>query len=218
MPAKAAYVHLIGDHGLTTKAASDVLSRANRRENKFRIKYAAPYDMINSAPVGPSVGIPSEGQDSMFNSGLPSTSGQPEEYPVDMGQSNPQEQDMAAPVDPQTMQSVMQAAESGQKEVLDASLLSNMLNATQDDTLVDQYLPDVVKGMDRKGRLLLNMYWHDEKFRDRFGEDKMPQLEDALRNSFLSDGDVALELKKRAIEPYPDESAQIDVMGDAAEV
>jgi hypothetical protein len=123
----------------------------------------------------------------------------------------------ARPPDPQIMQQVQDAAVTGQQEVLDTSMLSSLLRNSRDDTLIDRHLGDLVKGLDRIGRLLFNFYWHNDKFADRFGDSEMPELEDALRNSFEGVGDLVLFLKQKSIDPYPDEATDVD-LGTQAEV
>jgi hypothetical protein len=51
MAPKAALLHLVGVHGLREKAARDLLQEAEKgRGCRVRIKYAAPYDLISTAP------------------------------------------------------------------------------------------------------------------------------------------------------------------------
>ena len=96
-------------------------------------------------------------------------------------------------------------------------MLASLLRGSRDDTLIDRHLGDLVKGLDRIGRLLFNFYWHNEKFADRFGGSEMPELEDALRNSFEGVGDLVLFLKQKSIDPYPGEATDVD-LGPQAEV
>ena len=64
--------------------------------------------------------------------------------------------------------------------------------------------------MDRLGRILFTLYWHGEEFAERYGAEEMPKLEDVLRNAFESVGTMLLELKKKAIDPNPDEGTNVD--------
>ena len=54
--------------------------------------------------------------------------------------------------------------------------------------------------LDSLGRLLMNFYWHQEEFEDRYGKSDLPELEDSLRNAFESLGDITLFLKEKTIE------------------
>ncbi len=120
--------------------------------------------------------------------------------------------------DPMDVNAVQQAASTGQKEVFDTAMIGSMLRAVRDDTMIDRYLPDLVKGMDRLGRILFMFYWHQDQFADRYGKQDLPELEDSLRNAFEMCGDVILFLKQKTIEPYPEEDVQSLDLGDTADV
>lgn len=92
-----------------------------------------------------------------------------------------------------------QAAQTGQKEVFDTAMISGLLKAVRQDSLVDRYLGDLIKALDRVGRIMAMFYWHQEDFADRYGESDMPELEDSLRNTFESLGDVVLYLKEKRV-------------------
>jgi len=209
---KAALISLVRDYGCAEKTAKDVLKNAQlQRGVKYRIKYAQPYDLLSSAPSAPAIPEQYESTDFIMGSGLPTNYGMEEEYPVDdLRGGRRQRGQMAEPPEPMMGQQLMEAAQTGQKEVLDTSLLSNLLKGSQNETLIDRHLPDLMKGLDSMGRLLFNMYWHHDKFEDRYGSNNLPELEDAMRNSFESLGDVTLELKQKTIEPYPDEGVDVD--------
>jgi len=210
---KGALISLVKQYGLREKAARDLLKEAQiKRGVKCRIKLAAPYDLIASAPTAPAFPEQEVSSDFFFGSDLPATYGQEEEFPVPGLEGMPKSHRpmMSDPPEPMLAQQVMQAAQTGQKEVLDTSLLSNLLKGTQNDTLIDRHLPDLMKGLDSLGRLLFNLYWHHDKFEDRYGSNNLPELEDAMRNSFESMGDVTLELKQKTVEPYPDEAVDVN--------
>ena len=107
--------------------------------------------------------------------------------------------DSAAP-DQGAQQAAMQAAGTGQKEVFDTAMIGSLLKAVRDDSMVDRYMPDLMKGLDRLGRILFLFYWHGEKFQDRYGKGEMIELEDAIRNSFEFLGDLVLFLKQRGVD------------------
>lgn len=220
MPVKAALLHLIGTHGLREKAARDLLQEAEKgRGCRVRIKYAAPYDLISTAPSAPNFPEPQVGQDTFMNSQVPMQQYQEVDIPAPMYQlqNGADVYNAARPPDPQIMQQIQDAAATGQQEVLDTSMLASLLRNSRDDTLIDRHLGDLIKGLDRIGRLLFNFYWHNEKFADRFGDSEMPELEDALRNSFEGVGDLVLFLKQKSIDPYPEEATDVD-LGPQAEV
>jgi len=219
MPLKAAVIHLVGDHGLTEKAAAEALQRAQRnRGERFRIKYAAGYDMINSAPsaVLPDQELQYSNEPLLGPDTLAVRNSESYE-PLDMaGANGPTPPPMNVGPDPELLQAVQDAAGTGQQEVLDTSILAAMLHTSKDDILIDKYLPDLLRGLDRLGRLLFNMYWHNQQFVDRFGEEDLAALEDGVRSSFDQLGKVVLKMKQRAIDP--DDVDAVDVDTDEAEV
>jgi hypothetical protein len=102
-----------------------------------------------------------------------------------------------------------QASEQGQKEVMDTSVISGLVKTMNVDTVVDGYIGDLMLGLDRVGRILFMFYWHWDKFKERYGQQDMPELEDNLKNVFESLGDLVIFLKQKTIEP--------DVSGTEAE-
>ena len=102
-----------------------------------------------------------------------------------------------------------QAAEQGQKEVMDTSVISGLIKTMDVDTVTDNYIGDLMLGLDRVGRILFMFYWHWDKFKDRYGQQDMPELEDNLKNVFDNLGDLTIFLKQKTIEP--------DVSGAEAE-
>jgi hypothetical protein len=120
------------------------------------------------------------------------------------GMPSDEESDSPAP-DQETMESAMQAAESGQKEVFDTSMIGSMLKSMRNDSMIDQFIGDIVKGMDRLGRILFMLYWHKDEYEDRYGKQELPELESGLKTSFEAIGTVVLYLEEKTAKPYPDE-------------
>ena len=210
-----ALVHLVKDHGLREKAAQELLTRA-RAKRKFscHIKYANPYGgpmMIQGAPTAPADPGPVMGGETIMGTSIPTQLGIDVGVPVpDMAASqtdrsiyNPNTQ-----FDDNAIGQIMDAASTGQREVFDTAMVGTMLRAVRDDSLVDRYMGDLTKGLDKLGRILFMFYWHGDRFADRYGKADMPELEDSLRNAFEMLGDVILFLKQKTIEPFPDEAAQ----------
>lgn len=213
MTPMGALVHLIRDYGLREKSARALLKEAQlKRGVKCRIKVAQPYRELGYPPTAPAFPEPEMGMDQFMGSGVPATYGPDvQEIPVDGMEPQLQRPNMAAPAEPMMANQIMQASQTGQKEVLDTSMLSNLLKGTQNETLIDRHLSNLMKGLDSLGRLLFNMYWHHDKFEDRYGGNNLPEMTDAMRNAFESLGDVTLELKQKTVEPYPDEGVDVDL-------
>lgn len=211
-----ALFELIARHGFTEKAAKAMLAKASlKRVATFRVKYAYGYPFAETA--GPGPGAPAfpgaeMGSEAVGYQAYPAMYPQQEFTEVDglqAGLTDPSVYDPFMMPDQQTMQMAQEAGQTGQKEVFDTAMISGMLKAVRQDSLVDRYLGDLMKALDKLGRILFMFYWHGEEFEDRYGKQDLPELEDSLRNAFEVLGDVVLFLKEKTIEP-----AMGDTMGD----
>ena len=214
-----ALVTLVEHHGLREDVAREILkTAAAKRKYEGRIKYADPYGgpmMINSAPNAPSDPGPVMGGETIMGSSVPTQLGIDVGVPVTGMSASQTDRQIYNPnpmFDNKDVKSVIDAAQSGQKEVFDTAMIGSMLRAVRDDSLVDRYMGDLTKGLDKLGRILFMFYWHGDRFAERYGKADMPELEDSLRNAFEMLGDVILFLKQKTIEPYPEESgADVDL-------
>ena len=230
---KRALISLVGVHGLREDAAREILRKA-AAAGKFecRVKYADPYGapmMVNDAPGSPAMPEPVMGGETVLNTRVPTQLGIDLGVPVpgmsamrtDRSVYNPNPMYDSPPMDrmqDKDLQSVLDAAQSGQREVFDTAMIGGLLRAVRDDSLVDRYMGELTKGLDKLGRILFMFYWHGDRFAERYGKSDMPELEDSLRNAFEMLGDVILFLKQKTIEPYPDTAAQDVDLGAVANV
>lgn len=104
-------------------------------------------------------------------------------------------------LDRRTMNMAGEAARTGQKEVFDASVITSLVKTIDVGSMTDKYLANLMLGLDRVGRILFMYYWHHDKFVSRYGQEEMSELEDSLKNTFKSIGDVVLFLKKKMADP-----------------
>jgi hypothetical protein len=102
-------------------------------------------------------------------------------------------------VDDTAKMRAIESANMGQKDVLDTSVINGLVKNMDAEGAIDDYISDVMLGMDRLGRLLFLYYWHNDKFEERYGKQDMIQLEGNLRNVFKNTGDVVLFMKKKSI-------------------
>jgi hypothetical protein len=227
----AALVHLVKDHGLREKAAREIMQNAEKtRKTTIRIKYANPYGppmMVNDAPTAPTIPGPVMGGESVLGTSQPTQLGIDLGIPVsgmsamrtDRSVYNPNpmyDKNVLGKMPERDIQQILDAANSGQKEVFDTAMIGGMLRAVRDDSLVDRYMGELTKGLDKLGRILFMFYWHGDRFSERYGKSDMPELEDSLRNAFEMLGDVILFLKQKTIDPYPDTNSQNVDLGDVA--
>jgi hypothetical protein len=222
MQKMAALIHLVRDWGFREKTARQLIKRTETEKVfRFRVKKSEQsYELQRSGPSAPGFPEAPSGYD-------PVTGGNVQTQ--QMGEWNQKIPDMSAALtdrsvyhpmgpdpdyqqgpDRNAQQSVMQAAQTGQKEIFDTAMIGSLLKAVRDDSMVDRYMGDLMKGLDRLGRILFLFYWHGEKFQERYGKGDMIELEDGIRNAFEYLGDLVLFLKQRAVDA-PDEQASVSL-------
>lgn len=227
---RAAVIDLVVRHGFREDMARHLIkeaqtARQHGRTFTCRVKYALdpasmgdPY-LMGGAPGAPGFSDPQTAGSNIMGYSGP-TQGPSEQYlPVQGLSGGPGNRDFYRPNDvaePMDFGQIQRAVSTGQKEVFDTSMIHSMLKTVRDDSMIDRWLPDLIKGMDRLGRILFQFYWHGNQFADRYGKQDMAELEDTLRNSFEQMGDTILFLKQKTIEPYPEEdSVNLDLKSTA---
>ena len=197
----AALQTLIIDNQLRAAQAETMLKQAK--------KNGAPAYFIKKAqgqPYGaPAIPEPMLGSDPSIGGGVPTQYPQTDLLTV----GSDTEPLGATQMDMDATYRARQASEQGQKEVMDTSVISGLIKTMDVDTVTDNYIGDLMLGLDRLGRIRFMFYWHWEKFKDRYGQQDMPELEDNLKSSFEQLGDLTIFLKQKTIEP--------DVSGAEAE-
>jgi len=191
----AALQTLIVGHQLTEKQATTMLKQAR--------KNGAPAYFVKKAQGGgqpygaPAIPDPQVFSDPSIGNGVPV------QYPMTslIQTGSDTEQLGANQMDMDATYRARQAAEQGQKEVMDTSVVSGLIKTMDVDTVVDNYIGDLMLGLDRVGRILFMFYWHWDKFKERYGQQDMPELEDNLKNVFDQLGDLTIFLKEKTIEP-----------------
>lgn len=220
-----ALFNLIRVHGTTEATAAEMLKTAqikgtsNHVAVTYRVKYADGYPGMEG-PNAPAIPPPQYGTEPIGYNNVNAIYSQEENIPVpgmDSSRTDPRIYDPFLRITPDqsAMGMAQQAGQEGQKEVFDTAMISGMLKAVRQDTLVDRYLGDLMKAVDKLGRLLFMFYWHQEEFSERYGKSDLPELEDSLRNALEVLGDVVLFLKEKTIEPGLDD-VQDPTIEDAA--
>ena len=213
---KQAFVELICRHGLREAPARVAIKEAQaawdagRGAAKYLIKYADNYPM-DQGPTAPGMPDFPEGTMDAFGQGIPASGPQFQELPVQGMETDPNALAQMGPEPPNQdlMRVVQQASQTGQREVFDTAAIGSLLRVSRDDLLIDQHMGDMMKGMDRVGRMLFLFYWNRDKFADRYGDNDLPEIEDSLRNTFDQLGDLILFLKQKTIEPEPEVAASL---------
>ncbi|MEM4406679.1 MAG: hypothetical protein QXS68_06505 [Candidatus Methanomethylicaceae archaeon] len=192
-----ALVHLVKDKGLRESEARWVLKQAGVLPKSFLLKKAI---------LGPGPSVPSpyvqDVAGEMLGS-VPAVTMRESLQPVVIARE-PHRQEPLAP-DPRAVQIAMQAAQGQQKELFDAAMITSLLSTVSLPNLIDRYLGVLMKALDHLGRILFSLYWHRDKFQERYGKQDLPELEDQLRATFEQLGDLVLFLREKTIDPYHDE-------------
>lgn len=218
----SALKQLIVGYGMREKTARSLLDlaeesvRKNGKPLDLLLKAADGQmggDMISGAPNAPPFPEPNMGWDPMTSGNVPTMNRSEFNVPVTDMSANNTDRSIYNPTapDPRSMSVASNAAQTGQREVFDTTMMGSLLKSVRDDSLVDRYMGDLMKGMDRKGRILFLFYWRGDEFERRYGKQDMPELEDGLRNSFEADGDIVLALKRKSVDPFPDDGTSADL-------
>lgn len=212
---ESAFRRLVADWGLRADTADVLLKEAAdrpREARRYRVKLASPF-LSDSGPTGPGFPEDQPTGDGYINAGVPTRMVDEKRLRVDTMVPDPGNREAHKPMgpDPETMRVAQTAAQTGQREVFDTAMLGGLLRAVRQDNLVDKYLGDLMKGLDRLGRIYFQFLWHGEEFEDRYGKQDLPELEDGLRNAFEANGDVILVLKRKSVEPFAEQGTSVDL-------
>lgn len=204
----AALKTLIERHNMREKDAAALLKMAKRSNapeyyvSKPQMRKQAQGDV--PMPEVPYMPEPSMGIDPTI--GVQTIYPQEDEIAAGVGSQPQQDLDMDATFRAE------QAANQGQKEVMDTSVVGGLVKTMDPNAAIDGYISDLMLGLDRVGRILFMYYWHYEKFKERYGSQDMPELEDNLRNVFENMGDLTIFLKQKTVEPdVTDASAEAEL-------
>ena len=95
----------------------------------------------------------------------------------------------------QAVQAISQAAEAGIEEVFDVSVFKSLIQSANVGEFKQDFLHDMMRGMDSTASTLLLMYWNYDLFEERYGE-SLEEIESKLKDVFSNLGDLILFLKE----------------------
>ena len=208
--ARQAMFDLILEHGLTEKAAQELVKVAQAKGHvAIRIDYGPAYPLTKHAdypspgagPTSPAIPPPTYGTEPIGYNNVNAIYPQEENIKVpglDSAQTDPRIYDPFLMPDQRAIQTAQTARQQGQKEIFDVSMLQGMLKNVRQDNLVEKYLPVMMKCLDALGRQLFIFYYHQDDFADRYGTSELADMEDAIRNTFESLGDLVLTLREKS--------------------
>jgi len=141
----------------------------------------------------PGMGQP--GMDSSMMGQDPSMMGQPQQPPMAMmGPDGPSSQGLDSQVNPQFLQQASQLP----GDMFDAAAVASLAQSPAVKEIVGQYLPNLEKAVDNLGRVLLSLEMQEPTLKQEVGEAAFTDLEETLRTTFRSMGDLVLKLSQSA--------------------
>lgn len=198
---KAAFASLVGDFGLPEADARAMLKAAAKASVShnaalFVVKYAN--GMI--PPVGPRLPYFPEQEAYAENFGTSSAIVRPsqDEVVTAVSPEYPPGDPFYLP-DARALQVARRAAQSGQRDAFDVSVLSTMLKTPVED----QDLGVQMRALDDLGRRLFGLYARYSDYEERYGKNDLPELEDGLRNTFTSLGKIVYFLQEQDARDVP---------------
>jgi len=208
---KTAMVRLVAKFGLSVDDAETMLKEANGAYKSKRMVKLGQFVGVNM-PVEPPTFV---GQDeftgatvqpfqSYYNRGM-MTGVVPPQNTLRPGFNLGGE----AAMDLQASGLAQQAADTGQKQIFDHSAIGGLAKIYDSGAVVDSYLPELLKSLDRLGRILFLFYWKNEEFADRYGAEDLAEMEDMIRGVFKSFGDLVLKLREKTIDAETPENIVI---------
>ena len=198
--------HLIRKHGCAVDDARTIVKLAMRAPTSWLIKRAdddfVDLPQINDSTEGGVMSSyhetqvpwenqskkPSENNRSFYEYNSPFNAGSTD--------NDSEQQDPFDVVD--------KASKTGQKEVFDAAMLGSLVKSNAPTEYVERFLPTIVAGMDRLGRLLFLLYWHYDEFQERYGKDDLSEFTDNLKSTFEALGDLVIFMRRRTLSGDPE--------------
>jgi len=104
----------------------------------------------------------------------------------------------AAPIEMLLNGSPQELAQFSQQDsvphMFEHGVIGSLVDTYDSSAMIDKYLPDLEKALDRAGRILFLFYWKPGDYQDLYGTDDMTNLENKLLSNFKSWGDMVLDL------------------------
>lgn len=100
-------------------------------------------------------------------------------------------------IDESPLHRMRTALQLGQKEVFDAAVIESLMNTKFPIEMVERFIPVLMAGVDRLGRILFIIHWNYQNFADKYGEADLRSVIDDLRNTFQSLGATVYMLQQR---------------------
>ena len=96
------------------------------------------------------------------------------------------------------MKSLMDASQTGRRDLFDTAALSTLIRYTTIDTVLSRLLPCLWRQTNEAGSTIAHMLWNRDDYEEKFGRSDYGVLLDRIRDLFESSGLLFLKLKEKA--------------------
>lgn len=117
--------------------------------------------------------------------------------------------------DPEVMGLLQSAAQSGKKEIVDATALAGLLKHNDALDVISKLLGPMRKVISSLGSLLMHMYWNKDAYEERYGRSESTNLRDQVRGQFTGLGKLYLGLREKSSDQVVSETSVLPNMGEA---
>jgi len=204
-----AKIAMVTEVGLDFKQACEVidnLTPAKAISGHVKIAYTGDYYPIpyEEAPYTNQVGQPTYvgvGQESRLPADIRYTGD-----PTALGLTVMPEVEGVEPssptnkIDPKYVNQAAQMAQNGQKEIFDVQTMATLAKYVGVSDKITEYIPSLIEGMDRLGRIIFLLNWDTDKFVEMYGRNDLPQLSELVTNVFKNLGELVIFLKRKSPE------------------
>lgn len=204
----AAIYKLMSDYGMSRKSAEELLDES--REKKAQaVGWVKKADLMPGGRLPPGAGAPPwpevERTQDNRNGAIVQPSFQHEQYVEGLPEYPTfRDWDMQSGLGP-VMQRAQEAQQRGDREAFTPNLFRSIIKATAGPGLVDNDIPTLLKAVDALGRIHLKHCYNGELFGERYGKDDMPEMGDAVRDAFISLGDLTLVFQEKDVSSAMDD-------------
>lgn len=198
----AALGHLLRRHGCAETDARTMLKVASRQPRRWMVKRGASADLMDWPEIDDTQ---ESGELSAYH-----TTQTPFESTQGRGGADRDNSSFYEYLSPfggegeDVFEAINRASETGQKEVFDAAVLGSLIKARAPTDMIERFLPTIVAGMDRLGRILFLLYWHYDEFQERYGKDELADFADNLQSTFEALGDLVIFMRRRTLSGDPE--------------
>jgi len=120
-----------------------------------------------------------------------------DEEPVEVSNEILAPEQHVNPLEDAEIREIDERSRKGAQGILDVSVLTALAKRSDTEEMIDSYMTDMVKAMDRVGRLLFLFYWNNEDFVETYGNREMYELETSLTDVFEGLSSLVLFLNAR---------------------